>query len=104
MVDLDRKQVLRLFDQINVWKRGGQRAPHKPLLLLYALSKCARDGEREIPYAEVDEKLKPLLEEFGPARKSYHTEYPFWRLQNDGIWELSDTAKLERRSSNTDAK
>jgi len=100
----DRKQVLRLFDQINVWKRGAQRAPHKPLLLLYALSKCTRDGERKILYAEVDEKLKPLLEEFGPTRKSHHTEYPFWRLQNDGIWVVSDADKLERRSSNTDAK
>ena len=101
---MNRQEILDLFDQINVWKRGDLRAPHKPLLLLYALGKCARDEKREIPYHEVDENLRPLLIEFGPSRKSYHTEYPFWRLQNDGIWKVSDTDKLELRLSSTDAK
>ncbi|GEM_PF-2172686 len=35
------KQHIR---QITVWKRGEQRAPHKPLLLLYALERCLNDG------------------------------------------------------------
>jgi HNH endonuclease len=30
------------FDRLNVWSRGGQRAPHKPLLVLYALGRWAR--------------------------------------------------------------
>ena len=79
------KQQIR---QITVWKRGDQRAPHKPLLLLYALGRCLNDGERLLPYGEVDRELRPLLMEFGPERKSCHTEYPFQRLANDGIWEL----------------
>jgi putative restriction endonuclease len=29
--------VLQRFDQLNIWKQGDQRAPHKPLLVLYAL-------------------------------------------------------------------
>lgn len=35
------------------------------------------------------EKLKSLLIEFGPYRKSYHPEEPFVRLETDGIWELN---------------
>ena|ERR1044071_3053158 len=97
-------QICKLFSQINVWKRGDERAPHKPLLLLYALAKCNRGESREISYREVDRELRKLLIEFGPTRKSCHTEYPFWRLQNDGIWELQGAIGLEARQSNTDAK
>ncbi|MFV1965743.1 MAG: phosphorothioated DNA-binding restriction endonuclease [Pirellulaceae bacterium] len=87
-----------------VWKRGSQRAPHKPLLLLYALAKCSRSEPRLISYADVDRDLRDLLLQFGPERKSCHPEYPFWRLQNDGIWELKNAERAARRSSNTDAK
>ena len=34
-----------------------------------------------------------------PTRKSYHPEYPFWRLQNDGIWELKDAENVRIISS-----
>ena len=93
-----------LFDRVAVWKKGGQRAPHKPLLILYALSRCLQGKARFIPYAEIDEKLKRLLMDFGPCRKSYHPEYPFWRLQNDGIWEVSCADKVALRKSSSDAK
>ena len=95
------KQQIR---QITVWKRGDQRAPHKPLLLLYALGRCLNGGQRMLPYSEVDRELRPLLLEFGPERKSCHTEYPFQRLENDGIWQLTNADKLEQRASNTDVK
>ncbi len=42
---------------------------------------------RSIHYAKVDRDLRTLLAGFGPSRKSYHPEYPFWRLQKDGLWE-----------------
>lgn len=101
---IDPRRLKKRFRAITVWKRGTQRAPHKPLLLLYALGKCARGEPRMISYAEVDRVLHSLLIEYGPERKSYHPEYPFWRLQNDGIWELSTVVGLELRQSNTDAK
>ena len=99
------KQNLKtLFEKITVWKRGGQRAPHKPLLALYALGQCHRAEGRLITYSDVDRDLRKLLVDFGPTRKSYHPEYPFWRLQNDGIWELQDADKVELRASSTDAR
>jgi len=47
----------------------------------------------------VEEPLKNLLMEFGPFRQSYHPEYPFWRLQGDGIWELENTDQLSPTDS-----
>jgi putative restriction endonuclease len=98
------EQLKQIFTHITVWKRGAERAPHKPLLLLYALGKCQRGESRAIPYAEVDPALQRLLRTFGPPRKSYHSEYPFWRLQQDGIWELHGAEHIIPRQSNNDAK
>ena len=73
---------------LQVWKRGDERAPHKPLLILYALGQLRRNSERLLAYEDIDRALGPLLRDFGPTRGSYHPEYPFWRLQHDGIWEV----------------
>jgi len=45
-----------------------------------------------IDFKQVDKYLSALLKEFGPRRRSIHPEYPFWRLKNDGLWELSIAA------------
>jgi putative restriction endonuclease len=57
--------IKELFRRVKVWKRGAERAPHKPLLLLYALGRCSRGEERETPFREVDEQLSMLLAECG---------------------------------------
>jgi len=80
---MDPQGLLKRFSDITVWKQGGQRAPHKPLLALYAIGRMLQGEGRLISYADVDRDLKKLLIEFGPTRKTYHPEYPFWRLQND---------------------
>ena len=90
---MNREQLKSQIEGINVWKRGAQRAPHKPPLLLYALARSRRNRHRFIPYREVYAKLKQLLIDFGPTRRSYHPEYPFWRLQNDGTWELKNARR-----------
>jgi len=81
---------LEALKSVRQYRKDGRRAVHKPLLLLYALARVSR-GEEEhlIPYAQALQPLRRLLSEFGPTRKSnvYHAEYPFVRLQNDGIWE-----------------
>src|SRR5262245_37856567 len=99
---MGREAVVGQFDRLNVWSRGGQRAPHKPLLVLYALGRWARGERVDVSFAEVDPDLTALLREFGPPRQSYHPEYPFWRLQNDGVWTVEATGPLKSRWSNTD--
>lgn len=86
---------------LNVWKRRGIRAPHKPLLLLVALRELLNGRERLLEFREFDDKLRPLLRKYTTS-KAIHTEYPFWRLQRDGIWEVASSDSLKRRASNSD--
>jgi putative restriction endonuclease len=83
------------LSKLSIWKKNGQRAPHKPLLLLYALARLQHKS-LVLPYEEVRGKLKSLLIEFGPHRRSYHPEEPFVRLTTDGFWELNAT--VDKRS------
>ncbi|MFD6415016.1 phosphorothioated DNA-binding restriction endonuclease [Streptomyces sp. NPDC060194] len=69
------------------WSRGGVRAPHKPLLLLYALGRFQRDGEGELRYGAVEEDLGLLLSEYGPPHRT-SPGYPFHHLVSDGVWEV----------------
>ncbi|OAH55785.1 restriction endonuclease [Domibacillus aminovorans] len=85
---MDEKVLLQKINNMSIWKKRDQRAPHKPLLILYALGRLQQDQVKYIPYVDVREKLEELLIAFGPIRKSYHPEQPFVRLKNDGIWEL----------------
>ena len=101
---LQKNEVKALFQKIAMWKRGSQRAPHKPLLLLYYLSQCYHNKGRLISYRILEKESKRLLVEFGPTRERCHPEYPFWRLQNDDIWELINTDKVTAHIGNTDAK
>ena len=39
------------------------------------------------------------LAEFGPRWSRQGTQYPFWRLQTDGIWELTNADKIRLTSS-----
>lgn len=95
--------IIEEFKSITTWKREGQRAPHKPLLVLYALGKLLK-GEEQLEFSAIESDIRYLLNEFGPNRKSYHPEYPFWRLKNDKIWVLSNAEDCETRKSNSDPK
>ncbi|TRZ40098.1 restriction endonuclease [Niallia circulans] len=76
------------IQKLSIWKKGDQRAPHKPLLILYALGQMQAQSDRLLSYEETRVRLTELLREFGPIRKSYHPEEPFVRLKKDGIWIL----------------
>jgi putative restriction endonuclease len=39
---------------------------------------------------------------FCPPKQSCHPQYPFWRLESDGLWELPDAENLTRRRSSSD--
>jgi putative restriction endonuclease len=99
---MTKEDLLRLFGAINVWRRGDERAPHKPLLALMALGRL-QAGERWLPFHAIDVPLKELLKAYGRPERNQHSEYPFWRLQNDGIWEIPGGKSFRRREGQTDA-
>ncbi len=96
---MDREAIIQKFEQLKVWRNADERAPHKPLLVLYAIGELLRDGNRLLPYSEIDDKLGNLLREFGTRQTNQGTQYPFWRLQNDEVWEISDADKIRQTSS-----
>ena len=79
---------------MNTWRKGEQRAPHKPLLLLYVLAGYQQGHGRVFDYAsEIRDNLYSLLERFGPQRTQYRPDMPFWRLQGDGFWQLKNAER-----------
>ncbi|SFY40920.1 HNH endonuclease [Streptomyces atratus] len=73
--------------KLRQWTGNGIRAPHKPLLLLYALGRFQEDADGELRYSAVEEDLKRLLTEYGPANRTTPA-YPFHHLVSDGVWEV----------------
>ena len=69
------------------WSRSGARAPHKPLLFLYALGRFQQDADGELRYTAVEDDLRRLLVEYGPPNPTTPA-YPFHHLVNDGVWEV----------------
>jgi putative restriction endonuclease len=80
--------VLRRFSELKIWKRGDERAPHKPLLALLALGLYANEVP-EMRFSEYEGKLNKLLLDFGPSRRTLYPEMPFVRLQNDDVWQVT---------------
>lgn len=50
---LSQQELIRRFSGIRIWKKGDQRAPHKPLLILLMLGRVQRKEPRMITYAGV---------------------------------------------------
>jgi putative restriction endonuclease len=95
----DASQVWRsALSDLHTWKCRGQRAVHKPLLSLMLIARAATDGGNEVHFTEIESRLEQLLREFGPSRKSYHPEYPFWHLQTDGFWRIRGGDDLPMRT------
>lgn len=90
---MDDEALLERFSRVTVFKAGGKRAPHKPLLLLIALSRVQRGDGRLAPYAEIKEALEPLLRWLWPSGQA-HAHYPFWHLRSDGLWEVPEEMAL----------
>ncbi len=81
---------------IRAWQRGGVRAPHKPLLLLFALGRLQRaHANTPIGFVEAEAQLRALLEEFGPPNPT-SPGYPFHHLVSDGLWMVR--TRTEARS------
>ncbi|MGY1702702.1 phosphorothioated DNA-binding restriction endonuclease [Geodermatophilus sp. SYSU D00766] len=92
---LDRLATLRQHQQ------DGRRSPHKPLLVLLALSRLVTTGSSELPWDVAERELADLIEEFGPPSrtgKAQSAAYPFTRLRSDGVWTLDRDVPMDNVS------
>ena len=94
---MTRETLHRKLDELNVWKRGNERAPHKPLLLLLAMGRAVRGEERLVSFREIEAPLTGLLRHFGPPRRAYHPEAPFRYLATDGLWEVPEVSSWSKK-------
>lgn len=95
-------RAIAAVDRMQPWRRGGETAPHKPLLLLWALRRLQLGRPRLVDFNDAEGELRELIARFTPSRSRIHPEYPFWRLQADGLREVEDSASFPSRKSNTD--
>jgi hypothetical protein len=96
-------QLLQRLGTLHRWTRDQTAAVHKPLLLLMAFARVRQGLPRLVVFPEIEAELRTLISEFSPLRStSIHPEYPFWRLQHDGLWEVVNADDLPSRASNTD--
>ena len=93
------ESLLARFSQLRIWSARDQRAPHKPLLVIWAIGRCLKGEPRLVPFSLVDSELTRLLRRFGPHRRTIHTDYPFWRLQNDDVWEIDSPHSVRLTNS-----
>ena len=93
------ENLLATFEALRIWRAGDQRAPYKPLLALWAIGRCLTGEPRLASYHDADRALRALLRDFGPHRAKIHTEHPFWRLRNDGVWEVEREENVTVTSS-----
>ncbi len=101
----DERTMLDAFEGIRRAQFNGRYAPHKPLLLLLALSRVQRAAPRMARFTEIEPELRTLLIEFGPSHSASKGNFPFWHLGTDhqgALWQLEGPpAVLERPAGAT---
>ena len=61
--DVARDLWLDRVAAVRQWRKDGERAPHKPLLLLYALGRAANGLGGPITYRDAEPDLSRLLDD-----------------------------------------
>ena len=98
MVEKSEDRAAQFIDRLGKLRQfsaTGRRAPHKPLLLLYALAQLKHHGRDRVKYRDAERVLTPLLQAYGPTGTRARVADPFARLEGDGIWQI--------KSANRDA-
>ena len=92
--------LLERLATVRTHRAHGQRAPHKPLMLLLALGRVRLGpDQRLIPYTTAEARFGELWDDFGRPGGKPNAHYPFWRLRNDnGLWEIPGGSSLSTTS------
>jgi putative restriction endonuclease len=95
---VERENFLEKIARIKTGRNGERRAPHKPLLILFAISEILR-GNRVLDFTAVEEMLTPLLNAYAPPVVGKHQpELPYWHLMSDGFWQIDDFGAAEKKN------
>lgn len=92
-------EVLACLSTLRRHQHAGQRSPHKPLLVLFALGQLTATGSTALAWPDVWEKLADLIRDYGPpsaTSPAQRAAYPFTRLRSDKIWTLDHDVPMDR--------
>ena len=92
-------EILHLFSSINCARIGDSYAPHKPILILLLLERILNGHINKFTFSELDHDLKKWLEKYGSNNASNTRNEPFWRLKNDGVWDILAPTELISQSN-----
>lgn len=88
---MDGESAFERLTRLRQYSASGERAPHKPLLVMLALAQLCSTGTSEMSWSVVEDRLGALLREFGPPSSGGpRPSFPFTRLRSDGVWTLSE--------------
>ncbi|WP_372393843.1 hypothetical protein ABMY26_00755 (plasmid) [Azospirillum sp. HJ39] len=90
---MDATEFLSILGNLQRHASNGVRAPHKPLLLLYALARLMAGNDR-IRYLDAAAVLPQLTRTYGPTGTRARVADPIARLRSDGIWRLDASPTL----------
>ncbi|MGA4843743.1 phosphorothioated DNA-binding restriction endonuclease [Streptomyces sp. G45] len=87
-------ELMRALSGLRRAQIGHRRAPHKPLLVLWLLGRFTGLGSTAVTYAEAEEPVSRLINDFGPAvaspaRARERAAMPFVHLER-ALWDLRD--------------
>ncbi|MFJ5075638.1 HNH endonuclease [Streptomyces sp. NPDC088553] len=88
---LENMTVSELMDRLRslkVHQRNGRQSRHKPLALLWGISRVATGKPSFAPWRQFRDEVGGLLAEFGLPDSSVTPEYPFWHLRTSQLWDV----------------
>ncbi|KQX13971.1 hypothetical protein ASC82_08635 [Streptomyces sp. Root431] len=80
--------LMERLRNLRVHTRAGRQARHKPLALLWGISRVATGKPYRAPWREFRDEVGGLMAEFGLPDSSVTPEYPFWHLQTSRLWDV----------------
>lgn len=79
-------ELVRRVRELAPAERVGGGSLHRPLLLLWALGQVVAGQPRQQHWTQVRDSVAPLLATYADGQGSQAVLYPFWALQNNGLW------------------
>jgi predicted restriction endonuclease len=88
--ELTASMLVDRLRNLKVHRQNGRPSRHKPLSLLWGISRIAAGKPRLAPWRVFRDEVGGLLAEFGLPESSVTPEYPFWRLKTSQLWHIKD--------------
>jgi hypothetical protein len=78
------RSAYQAVDRIRPWKRGGELAPHKPLLLLLVLARVRDSRPRLVEFSEIESRAAGPHRHIRPKEGSLPPRISFLAPQVEG--------------------